>query len=254
MSKLLILFLKPRPGTLQRELISAACIGNIVPLVTRHSLWPEMGDSICRFTIHTRLFINHLLHFPYTFEQNSKSSNSLLTWSGHTTFVQLRTMASDLELLNCIPATSHSPSNHPSATQRSWLDEINRTTSSAKRNDKTTKPFTLLTLAEPRTYVHKNCDKNWSVLSAQSDLLQHEPSSPCGCTETRNNQKQLKLIRHKRQFVAHNLRHAVLACDSRRKLLILSCCNSGAKVTPFPSRPSSWELNSHISRWCFPHS
>ena len=45
------------------------------------------------------------------------------------------TMASDLEVLTLIPATSHSAAKHPSACWRSQCVEANRTTSSAKSRE-----------------------------------------------------------------------------------------------------------------------
>ncbi|KAK3507828.1 hypothetical protein QTP70_001195 [Hemibagrus guttatus] len=57
------------------------------------------------------------------------------TWRGQANFFQSRTMASNLEVLILITATSHSAATHPSACCRSWLKGANRTTSSAKSRD-----------------------------------------------------------------------------------------------------------------------
>ncbi|MEQ2186565.1 hypothetical protein GOODEAATRI_029873, partial [Goodea atripinnis] len=55
---------------------------------------------------------------------------------GQATLFQSRTMASNLEELILIPATSHLVANSPSACCRSWLEGASRTMSSAKRTDK----------------------------------------------------------------------------------------------------------------------
>ena len=53
----------------------------------------------------------------------------------HSTVFRLRTMDSDLEVLILIPAALQSAANRSSESWRSWSDEANRTTSSAKSSD-----------------------------------------------------------------------------------------------------------------------
>ncbi|TWW73494.1 hypothetical protein D4764_15G0008880 [Takifugu flavidus] len=60
---------------------------------------------------------------------------SSLTRRRHSTYFQLRTMASDLEVLIFIPAASHAAANRSSDRWRSQADDANRTTSSAKSRD-----------------------------------------------------------------------------------------------------------------------
>lgn len=53
----------------------------------------------------------------------------------NSSLFQLRIMASELEILTFIVVASQLAENHYSASQRSLLDEVNKTTSSAKNRE-----------------------------------------------------------------------------------------------------------------------
>lgn len=52
-------------------------------------------------------FVNRTLRYPTS---STRRSNSSLTWNGHFTYFQLRTAASDYEVLILLPVISHWPS------------------------------------------------------------------------------------------------------------------------------------------------
>jgi len=65
------------------------------------------------------------------------SRDSSPTRREHSSFFRLRAMASDMEELTLIQTASHSYANRSSVHWRSWLEEANRNTSSAKSRDAT---------------------------------------------------------------------------------------------------------------------
>lgn len=87
------------------------------------------------------LFISHSISLSHV-EKIPRYLISLPPWREQPTIFQQGTMASDLELLTLIPASSH----HPSACWRSWSDKANRTKSSAK-NRNALQRFTNCTLS-----------------------------------------------------------------------------------------------------------
>lgn len=95
--------------------------------------WASEHRSNCKSS-----FISTFPKMPHQSICQTSPQTYIRSWNtetrhGHSTFFHMRTMQSDLEVLIPIPSASHSNAKCSNASWRPSLDEVNRTTSSAKK-------------------------------------------------------------------------------------------------------------------------